>query len=63
VIIFTHGTQKVLGCFGGYGWRGTTELYTQTLHVLASLAAIAFFAEFLGESPEIKRNRTDKKGP
>jgi putative oxidoreductase len=48
VIIFTHGTQKVLGCFGGYGWRGTTELYTQTLHVLASLAAIAFFTEFLG---------------
>jgi putative oxidoreductase len=48
VIIFTRGTQKVLGSFGGYGWRGTVEFFAQTLHIPASLAAIAFFTEFPG---------------
>ena len=31
VIFFAHGAQKVLGWFGGYGWHGTMQFFTQTL--------------------------------
>ena len=48
VIFFAHGAQKVLGWFGGYGWSGTMQFFTQTLHIPAPLAVIVFLAEFLG---------------
>lgn len=48
VIFFAHGAQKVLGWFGGYGWAGTMQFFTQTLHIPATLAAVAFLTEFLG---------------
>ena len=44
--------------------RGTTEFCThyQTLHIPASLAAIAFFNEFLGwNRQKYRESRTDKK--
>jgi putative oxidoreductase len=48
VIFFAHGAQKVLGWFGGYGWHGTMQFFTQTLHIPAPLAVTAFLVEFLG---------------
>src|SRR2546428_5899141 len=48
VIFFAHGAQKVLGWFGGYGWSRTMQFFTQTLHIPAPPAALAFLAECLG---------------
>lgn len=48
VIFFAHGAQKALGWFGGYGWRGTMQYFTQSLHIPAPLAAIAILVEILG---------------
>lgn len=47
VIFFAHGAQKLLGWFGGYGWHGTMQYFTQSLHIPALLAAIAILVEFL----------------
>ena len=47
VIFFAHGAQKLLGWFGGYGWHGTMQYFTQSLHIPAALAAIAILVEFL----------------
>jgi hypothetical protein len=33
--------QKMLGWFGGYGYRGTMGFFTQTLHIPAGLALLA----------------------
>jgi putative oxidoreductase len=48
VIFFAHGAQKVLGWFGGYGWSGTMQFFTQTLHIPGPFAVLAFLTEFLG---------------
>ncbi len=48
IIFFAHGAQKVLGWFGGYGWTGTMQFFTQTLHIPAPLAMVAILTEFLG---------------
>jgi putative oxidoreductase len=47
VVIFPHGAQKVLGWFGGYGFRGTMAYFTK-LGFPAVLAFLAITAEFLG---------------
>ncbi|EEF59073.1 DoxX family protein [Pedosphaera parvula] len=47
-VMFPHGAQKVLGWFGGYGFTGTMNFFTQTMHIPAPLAALAMTAEFLG---------------
>jgi len=48
VVFFAHGAQKMLGWFGGYGYRGTMGFFTQTLHIPAVLAFLAIAAEFFG---------------
>lgn len=48
VIFLAHGAQKVLGWFGGFGWSGTMQYFTQTLQIPALLAALAFVVEFVG---------------
>jgi putative oxidoreductase len=47
VIFFAHGSQKVLGWFGGYGLKGTTGYLVSTGLPLALAYAVCFF-EFLG---------------
>jgi putative oxidoreductase len=47
-VFFAHGAQKVLGWFGGYGFRGTLGFFTQQMHIPAALAVLAIAAEFLG---------------
>jgi putative oxidoreductase len=48
VIFFAHGAQKMLGWFGGYGYRGTMGFFTQAMHIPAVLAFLAIAAEFFG---------------
>jgi putative oxidoreductase len=48
VVFFPHGAQKVLGWFGGYGFSGTLNFFTNTLHVPTALALLVFAIEFLG---------------
>ncbi|MDB5096392.1 MAG: Membrane protein 2, distant similarity to thiosulfate:quinone oxidoreductase DoxD [Cyanobacteria bacterium RYN_339] len=47
-MILPHGMQKALGLFGGYGFAGTMQFFTQTMHIPAPFAALAIAAEFLG---------------
>lgn len=48
VVIWPHGAQKVLGWFGGYGFRGTMGFFTKTMGIPAPLAFLAIAAEFVG---------------
>ena len=45
-VMFPHGAQKVLGWFGGHGFNGTMQFFTQTMHIPAPLAFLAILAEF-----------------
>lgn len=48
VVFFAHGAQKMLGWFGGYGFSGTMQFFTQMMHIPAPLAFLAICAEFFG---------------
>ena len=48
IVMFPHGAQKVLGWFGGYGFSGTMNFFTQQMHIPAVFAVLAIAAEFLG---------------
>jgi putative oxidoreductase len=48
LVMFPHGAQKALGLFGGYGFNGTMNFFTQQMHIPAVFAFLAIAAEFLG---------------
>lgn len=48
IVFFAHGSQKMLGWFGGYGFHGTMGFFTNDMHIPVALAALAIFAEFFG---------------
>ena len=48
IVFFAHGAQKVLGWFGGYGFRGTMGFFTGAMHIPALFAFLAIAAEFFG---------------
>ena len=48
IVFFAHGAQKMLGWFGGYGFKGTMGAFTHTMHIPAPLAFLAIAAEFFG---------------
>ena len=48
VIFFAHGAQKMLGWFGGYGYRETVGFFTHAMHIPTVLAFLAIAAEFFG---------------
>src|SRR5262245_39159322 len=47
IIFFAHGAQKVLGWFGGYGLKGTTQSLS-SLGIPLPVAYLVCFFEFLG---------------
>jgi putative oxidoreductase len=47
IVMFPHGAQKVLGWFGGHGFRGTLGYFTSQ-GIPVPLALLAFAAELLG---------------
>lgn len=48
LVFLAHGSQKMLGWFGGYGFKGTMGYFTQTMHIPALFAFLAIAAEFFG---------------
>lgn len=48
LVMFPHGAQKALGWFGGYGFSGTMQFFTQQVHIPALFAFLAITAEFAG---------------
>jgi putative oxidoreductase len=48
IVFFAHGGQKALGWFGGFGFSGTMNFFTNMLHIPAPFAFLAIMAEFLG---------------
>jgi putative oxidoreductase len=48
IVFYAHGSQKLLGWFGGHGWTGTMQMFTTYLHIPAFFAACAILAEFFG---------------
>lgn len=48
VVFFPHGAQKLLGWFGGHGFSGTMDFFTQTMGIPAVFAFLAIMAESLG---------------
>jgi putative oxidoreductase len=48
VVFFVHGSQKMLGWFGGHGFKATMGFFTQTAHIPAVFAFLAIAAEFFG---------------
>jgi putative oxidoreductase len=47
-IFFVHGSQKVLGWFGGHGLKGTSGFLKTALNIPVPLSYLASFTEFLG---------------
>ncbi len=48
VVFFVHGAQKLLGWFGGYGFKGTMGYFTGVMHIPEFFAFLAVAAEFFG---------------
>lgn len=47
-MIVAHGSQKLLGLFGGYGFAGTMNFMTSQMGIPALFAFLAIVAEFFG---------------
>jgi putative oxidoreductase len=47
-VILAHGSQKMLGWFGGDGFNATMGFFTKVMHIPAPLALLAICAEFFG---------------
>jgi putative oxidoreductase len=47
-MILPHGLQKTLGWFGGYGFAGTMQYFTQSFGAPWLLALLAILAESVG---------------
>lgn len=48
IMILPHGAQKLFGWFGGYGFSGTMEFFTQSMGIPYPFALAAILAEFFG---------------
>jgi len=47
-VIFFHGAQKLMGWFGGHGFDGTMEFFTEKLGIPALIAFLVIIGESLG---------------
>lgn len=48
IVFFAHGAQKALGWWGGGGYSGTMQFFTQQLNIPPFFAMVAIAAEFIG---------------
>jgi putative oxidoreductase len=48
LIIFPHGAQKLLGWFGGFGFTGTMNFFTETVHLPWIIGFLVIMIEFAG---------------
>jgi len=48
IVFLAHGSQKMLGWFGGYGFSATMHAFTTMMHIPTVFAFLAIAAEFFG---------------
>lgn len=48
IVIFPHGAQKLLGWFGGYGFTGTMQFFTETIGLPWIIGFGVIILEFFG---------------
>jgi len=48
LVLFPHGAQKALGWFNGYGFEGTMNFFTQTVHIPYPIGLLVIIIEFFG---------------
>lgn len=48
MVMLAHGSQKMFGLFGGYGFTGTMGFFTQTVHLPWIIAFTEIMIEFFG---------------
>ena len=48
IVIFPHGAQKLLGWFGGFGFAGTMQYFTQTRGFSWLVGFLVILIEFFG---------------
>jgi putative oxidoreductase len=48
LVLLGHGTQKLLGWFGGYGFEGTMSFFTQTVGLPWVIGLLVIIIEFFG---------------
>lgn len=48
IVFFAHGSQKLLGWFGGNGFSGTMGYFTEAMGMPAWLAFLVIVTEFFG---------------
>lgn len=47
-VLLPHGAQKLLGVFGGYGFKGTMQFFTNTVHLPWLIGFLVIVIEFFG---------------
>ena len=47
-IFLPHGLQKTVGMYGGAGFTGTVQVFTEQLHLPAIIAFVVIMIEFCG---------------
>jgi len=48
LILFPHGAQKTIGKFGGYGFTGTMDFFTDTMQLPWIIGFLVIIIEFIG---------------
>lgn len=48
IVLFPHGAQKLLGWFGGYGFTGTMQFFTDTKGLPWIIGFLVIILEFFG---------------
>lgn len=48
LVMFPHGAQKLFGWFGGYGFSGTLNFFTESMGIPVVFALAAILTESLG---------------
>lgn len=48
LLILPHGLQKAFGLFGGYGFKGTMQFFTEVIGIPWLLGAFIIFTELIG---------------
>lgn len=48
LVLFPHGAQKMLGWFGGFGFTGTMEFFSQQMGLPSVVAFAIIMIEFFG---------------
>src|SRR5436853_6369034 len=48
LVMFPHGAQKLLGWYNGFGFSGTMNFFTETMHLPRGIAFLVIIGEFLG---------------